>query len=690
MNIQLHENDLYLDIEVTEEGDVRLYNLSPEPLQKPEKGRHFRLVEVQGSGCNQNDHHGKKHTGTQPGSLFRYEDHAIVPNQFGTKLEVRQKWQSLLVISHLQFFNNNPVIRSWTELENCSDREDFPLEHISSFTLTGLHGTSFMERNAAGLFYIPHNTWFGEAQWRHYTPHELGYDAVHSDFSLKRIAFSSTGSWPCSEHLPMGAYENNEAGATIIWQLETAAAWGWEVSDIGGQLYLQTYGPSLQESGFSKLLKPGEHFQTVPCAAAYVKGGFEESIRALTLYRRTIRRENPDNNELSVIFNDYMNCLMGDPTTEKEMPLIDAASEAGCKYYCVDCGWYDDGDWWDGVGQWLPSKTRFPNGIIEVLDHIRSRGMIPGLWLELEVMGIACPLAKKIPQDWFFQRNGRAIIDHSRYQLDFRNSEVIAFADSIVDRLVKEYGIGYIKMDYNINAGAGTDRNADSAALGLLEHTRAYIEWLDTVFKRYPYLVIENCGSGGMRMEYSLLSRLSIQSVTDQTDYLRMAAIACNCMTAVTPEQAAIWSYPLTDGDVEETVFNMVNAILFRIHQSGHLANLGEDRMRYIREGIAYHKKICNQLKDGLPFWPLGLASMSDDFLCAGIECGNTLYLALWCAGITGGTFDIPIHPARGKECDLHCVYPSDMPVPIKWKKQESLLTVTMRGKTARIVEIKY
>lgn len=51
-----------------------------------------------------------------------------------------------------------------------------------------------------------------------------------------------------------------------------------------------------------------------------------------------------------------MNCLWGDPTTEKEYPLIDAAAEAGCRYYCIDCGWYDDGPWWDGVGQWLPGK----------------------------------------------------------------------------------------------------------------------------------------------------------------------------------------------------------------------------------------------------------------------------------------------------------------------------------------------
>ena len=294
----------------------------------------------------------------------------------------------------------------------------------------------------------------------------------------------------------------------------------------------------------------------------------------MTKYRRLIRRPNADNEHPSVIFNDYMNCLWGDPTTEKEYPLIDAAAEAGCRYYCIDCGWYDDGPWWDGVGQWLPAKGRFPGGIGEVLDYIRQKGMIPGLWLELEVMGIHCPLAEQVPDDWFFQIEGRRVIDESRYQLDFHNPDVIRHADGVIDRLVKEYGVGYIKMDYNINAGPGTQRAADSAGEGLLSHTRAYLAWLDGVFARYPDLVIENCSSGGMRMEYSHLSRYSIQSVTDQTDYVKMACIACNCMTACTPEQAAIWSYPMRDGDEEETIFNMVNAMLLRIHQSGHLAEL--------------------------------------------------------------------------------------------------------------------
>jgi alpha-galactosidase len=86
-----------------------------------------------------------------------------------------------------------------------------------------------------------------------------------------------------------------------------------------------------------------------------------------------------------VIFNDYMNCLEGDPTTAKELPLIDAAAAAGCEYFVIDAGWYAElsEDWWGSVGAWQPSKTRWPGGLQQVLDRIRGKGMVPGLWLEL-------------------------------------------------------------------------------------------------------------------------------------------------------------------------------------------------------------------------------------------------------------------------------------------------------------------
>ena len=75
-------------------------------------------------------------------------------------------------------------------------------------------------------------------------------------------------------------------------------------------------------------------------------------------------------------------------------------------------------------------------------------------------------------------------------------------------------------------------------------------------------LVIENCLNGGLRMDYAMLSRYSIQSTSDQDNYLKYATITANVPAALTPEQAAVWSYPLREGDKEEVVFKTEEIII--------------------------------------------------------------------------------------------------------------------------------
>ena len=693
-NIKVNENNLEVEIQITDSKEVRLLRFNPSGKKRfyddskiPQWGKnedYFKLVEIQLAGMNHCAHHGATYKATGLGAALRYVSHSDSRNQFGRKIEITQEYNQIFVKSHLQFFDGIAAVRSWTEIEN-KGSEEIVLEYISSFCLTGLESGDLTKRGENTTVYLPHNTWFGEAQWKSYSLNDLGYDPVNH-MSVKKVGLSETGTWATCDYLPMGIYTNHDSDTTFAWQIETSGSWNWEISDKMFHMYVQLSGPSLEHNGFSKILKTGDSFESVPCGFVCVEGNFEKSLQEITKYRRAIRRQNKDNEFPAAIFNDYMNCLMGDPSTEKEIPLIDAAAEAGCKYYCIDCGWYDDGPWWDGVGEWLPAKKRFPNGIKEVLDYIRSKNMIPGLWLELEVMGIKCPMADKVSKDWFFQRNGKVLIDENHYQLDYRNPEVRAHATEVVRRLVEDYGVGYIKMDYNLDLGVGTDLYADSAADGMLGHKRAYLVWLDEILAKYPDLVFFFCSSGGMRMEYSMMSRCSIQSVTDQENYLKMAAIACNCASAVTPEQAAIWSYPLRNGDEEETAFNMVNALLFRIHQSGHLGELSKERISLVQEGIKVFNQICNDTKNGLPVWPLGFADWRKNILCTGISCGNKIYLAVWCTDFDQEVC-IPLSKyGKFKKCKV--IYPEKLKTIYSFNPEPGFLRVYLKGKTARLFEL--
>ena len=417
-------------------------------------------------------------------------------------------------------------------------------------------------------------------------------------------------------------------------------------------------------------------------------GDMGAMAKELTSYRRAIRRKNKDNEKLAVIFNDYMNCLWADPTTEKEFPLIDAAAKAGCEYFCIDAGWYADGFWWDEVGEWLPSDKRFPGGIKEVIDYIRSKGMIPGLWLELEVMGIKCPMVEKMPENAFFHRFGKRVYDRSRYQLDFRQPEVIAHANSVIDRLVNEYGVGYIKMDYNIEPGVGTEVDAESAGEGLLEHERAYLAWLDGIFKKYPDLIIENCSSGGLRMDYAMLSRYSIQSTSDQEDYRYYATIAANAPLGVAMEQAAVWSYPKSGADEEETIFNMVNALLLRVHQSGHLAEITDVQKELVKEALDFYKTIRDDIKTAYPYWPLGTSHYDDNWSALALNAGKKQYLSVWRRG-GSDTQTIPLPQLKGRNVKVRCAYPQNRPVSYLWNEEAGTLSVKLEtAPCARTFEI--
>lgn len=697
--ITIFENNIHMVLEITEDQQLKLLHFSALPFDqaaiksKSMEGR-FSLVEVDIAGLDRPfERHGTKYIVTAPGFRMKYDSHKDYRNHLGRKLEfiTFDEETGIYVTSHIQFYDEVSVIRSWSEVLN-KGRETQTLTYISSFHYTGIEKEGILPRDKKMSLKIPHNSWQRELDWQTYTLEQLGIGQSQPDVeqrSSKAVGITNTGNWSAKEYLPMAYLENRETGTNLFWQIEHNGSWHWEISDQAAHLYLALSGPTETESHWYKDLKPGDSFVSVPVSVGVSCGNFDIAMGELTKYRRIIRRPNKDNESLAIIFNDYMNCLWGNPTAEKEFPLVDAAMDAGCEYYCIDAGWYSAGPWWDNVGEWQESRERFPNGLKEVTDYIRSKGMVPGVWLELEVMGINCPKAEQVPEDWFFVRHGKKVYDRSRYQLDFRNPQVIDYANGVIDRLISEYGIGYIKMDYNIEPGIGTELYADSIGDGLLGHERAYLSWLDSIFAKYPELIIENCSSGGLRIDYAMLSRYSIQSTSDQEDYRRYATIAANSPSGLTPEQSAIWSYPLTHGDKEEVVFNMINAMLLRIHQSGHLGHIEKERRELVKEALDYYKSIRQDIRKSLPFWPLGLSKFSDTWVSLGLRTEDKLYVAVWRRNSEEEACTLPIEYTNGRNCSVKCVYPGYEECSYRWNGINQTLTVIFPKQfTARLFEI--
>jgi len=685
------ENGVYLAFELTVGKPPLLthWGVAPGTEEVVDNSNFYGIQAVQVSGESAGWHVGLTPAATLPGCRMAYTGHRDTRNSIGRLLEIDSfdEKTGLFGTMTYQFYDGLPVVRCWNTLKNRS-AEPLGLEVVSTLVLPYAAGLS----DDASLL-IPHNSWQQELQWKENSLSQLGSNYfVHNTSSSKRIQIRSIGSWSSGEYAPMGVLRNRTDGTMTFWQIEHNGSWNWELLEHGSKYQLVVTGPNDTDHQWYKQLQPGESFTSVPAAVGTVKGGPDEAFAALNRYRRRLRRPNRDNENLPIIFNDYMNCLWADPTTEKELPIIDAAAALGCEYYCIDAGWYtDEEDWFPTIGEWIPSETRFPNGLKEVTDYIRSKGMVPGLWLEIEFVGSKCALVQKVDKRWFFQKHGKILDLRGRYQLDFRNPEVRAYTRSVIDRLIRDFGIGYFKVDYNCNSYAGTEADSDSLGDGLLEHNRAYLQWLDDIFAAYPDLVLENCSSGGMRMDYALLSRHTIASSSDQEVYLKFPSIVANSPTGMTPEQTAVWSYPLAGADREQIIFNCVSSTLCRIHQSGNTATLPETHKAIIQEQYALYKAIRKDIPNALPFWPLGLASDGDDWISLGLDFGNCLRIAVWrLAG--SDTCRLPLSRYTGRELAAKVAFPcGDTDCHLSWDKESGILEVTLPEKEmARILEITY
>ena len=392
---------------------------------------------------------------------------------------------------------------------------------------------------------------------------------------------------------------------TWLWQIENNGSWRWDIGDFQDNVYFAASGPNRNDHDWRLKLTPGASFTTATASVCHIydnaDNNADKAFAELTQYRRHIRRKHPDHDHLPIISTTI--CLMGDPTDEKILALVGSVAKSGAEYLVIDCGWYvDDMGWWDDVGEWEPSKKRFPMGFRNLLDRIRETGIQPGLWIEPEVIGVKSVMAKALPLDAFFQRDGERVVEKGRYQLDYRHPAVIKHMDEVVDRLVIAYGARYVKFDYNVEITQGTDVDCHSPGAGQLDHNREYLAWVGQLLDRYPELMIENCSSGAQRMDYAMLATHVLQSTSDQEDPVRYAAIAAAIPTAVTPEQGATWAYPQGTWADEINAMTVINSLLGRIHLSGRLDQMSTKQLHLIYEDMNVYKKIRGDLPTALPF----------------------------------------------------------------------------------------
>ena len=616
------------------------------------------FCEVTVSGENKDSHLGAKMLPSSEGRRLVYVSHRVE----GNVLEILQRSPVVETKTVFHRYPDTNAVSVHTEVTNITETE-ITLEEVSSLVLMGACGVVTKPEDAyLTVFNQSHH---GECQTVRQSLYDLGM-LTGVPTAQRRISGCNVGSWSTKEALPQGILEHG--GRYLMFQIESNNSWYYELADMGGLMYLWLGSACLPFGGWCKSLGVGETYRTVPVAVC-VGDSLNGVLAEMTRYRRHIAGHCQADEGLPTIFNEYMHLSWDSPTAEQTAKIAPVVASLGAEYYVIDCGWHNEEPGtqvYPYVGQWQESHARFPEGVRKTTDLIRSLGMKAGLWIEPEIIGIKCrEMLEYYDDDCFITRFGKKVCVMGRYFLDYRNQKVLDYMSETIRRMVEDYGADYIKLDYNEDLGIGTDKDSDSFGEGLEQCARAYLGWIDAMRARFPQVLFETCSSGGMRMDYETLKHFSIISTSDQVNYRNYPYIAANILSAVLPEQAAVWSYPVDSfgrpGEpfeatyewvnahisAEQVVMNMINSFLGRMHLASHVELLSEDKLALIREGITYFNQLSEIKTRALPCLPFGFTDFTRQQVACGLSHGDTLYLAVWNLG--GGEVTVPLdRPVRG------------------------------------------
>jgi alpha-galactosidase len=606
-------------------------------------------------------------TNTAAGSRLRYANHVVRSEPDEERLEVTQldELTGLRVVTTLRCSPRVAAARIDTVVHH-DGREPVVIEALSSAAIGALvrpgeHETDLVLHWGTGE-QLAENRW---------TSQPLLSQTALGDFNSAftdqpgRGAFAAVGTstWSTARMLPTAVLSNRATGRALAWQIEHNGAWRWEVDDVRtgeNAAALILLGPEDLDHQWSQLLTPGETFASVPVSIAVADDGFEAAVAELTRHRRWLRRARSTDSGSLLVFNDYMNTLNGDPTTERLLPLIEAAAAAGAECFCIDAGWYDDtaGDWWPTVGEWTPSHRRFPDGgLARVVRSIRDHGMRLGLWLEPEVVGVHSPVAGRLPDAAFLQRHGRRVVEDRRCFLDLRHPAARRHLDDAFDRLIADFGVDFFKLDYNVTPGPGTDYDAFSVGAGLLGHNRAHLAWFAALRERHPRVVFENCSSGAMRADFAMLELFDLQSTSDQEDFRLYPAIAAAAPMQMLPEQAGNWAYPQASMTLEEIGYTMVTGLSGRLYLSGFLDRMSAPQLELVHGATELFTQIRDDIAQATPGWPAGLPEWYGDGIALLLTAPRRRLLYVWHRGGNDGALTLTLPPGLRAQ-DLVEVYP--------------------------------
>ena len=472
-------------------------------------------------------------------SLLKFKEQYTEENNDSITVVTVEEAEEGFGIKHkLRWYKGESGFEVTTEFFNNTGKEQI-LEYITSASLDGLSPYLENEGSKNLVFHRFKAGWSMEGLHQTNTLTELGLERAWAS-SAESLRFGAIGTRPVREYHPYGALEDTKNG--VIWGVYLAhnASWLMEMSRVIDGTSLSIGLADSITGSWSKRIADGESFVTPTAMVSVARGGIAElSNRLLAMRHRAVDAYGEQG--LPIIYNDFVTSW-GKPKEDDLLKTAQIFKESKTKYFVMDAGWYKP---ISQVGDWEISPVAFPSGMKAYTDKIRNMGMIPGIWFEFECAEATAKASAPEFDHLKLKKNGRVIVGeviNGRHEtfFDFRNPETIKRLDQKVIGLLRDNGFGYIKVDYNTSPGAVVD-GGESGGENLRQHMEKVREFFIKMKKEIPDLIIENCASGGCRLEPSMMDITAMSSASDTHEGYECAVVAANLHYLTPPRQNQIW-----------------------------------------------------------------------------------------------------------------------------------------------------
>lgn len=533
--------------------------------------------------------------------LLRYESQKVEKIENTQVITTILKSEQGYVARHvLTYHNGLKAFELKTVLANKSDKA-ICLEMLSSFSVGGL--TPFIEGEAPESMNIHRirSCWSNEGRLITESVEDLQLEPSWSGHGVRTEKFGQTGSMPVRKFFPFLAVEDTVTHVVWAAQLACASSWQMEMYRRDDALCISGGLADFDFGHWMKVLEPGTEFETPSAFITVGIGNVDEvSQRLLTIHKYNVNKINKFD-RLPVLFNEFCT-TWGNPSHDNIKKIVDIIKEKGVDYFVIDSGWFADKEnGWDGThGDWIVSPEVFPHGLQETVRIIREAGMIPGIWFEFENCGYLSKAYKD--NKHLLTRNGDVITSGLRRFWDMTDQWVIDYLSEKVISMLKQYGFKYLKVDYNETIGIGCD-GYESLGEGLRQNILASQEFFRRIRKEIPDIIIENCSSGGHRLEPSMMSLCEMASFSDAHECDEIPVVAANLHRVINPCQSQIWAVLRKKDSKKRVVYSIANTFLGVMCLSGDIYDLDKEQWNTVEEGISFYRAVSDIILNGTTYF---------------------------------------------------------------------------------------